>query len=189
MACDQYTPSSWFLPNSSQSDFTSNFTLGSYNWPLISWWGGTPYLLNQKQNWRLLLGWSSDNNAESALSNGHSKEMTTGTGMSSSFSPLTLASSVFKIDLYHSRGVGLYLRLRRESKLGDAEWRHVRLYCASVVVGDGRHRYIVKSKVQDLRYESDRPRSDHHQDQSRLPVATFHCFINFKQCIDYREPK
>ncbi|MCJ1267374.1 hypothetical protein MMC22_007259 [Lobaria immixta] len=76
MACDQYIRSSWFTPNSSQPDFTRAFTLeSSVN---VSWWGGAPSIVNQPQNWRLLLGWFSDDNAESASSKSHSNEMTTG---------------------------------------------------------------------------------------------------------------
>ena len=47
--------------------------------------------------------------------------------------------------------------LQRESILGDAQRRLVRLYYAGVVVGDTyRHRHIGQSEVQDLRSEPDR---------------------------------
>lgn len=82
--CNSYISSGWMLPNSSLSDFTSNWTLGS--WANISWLGDAPYLANQQENWRLILGWFSDNSLGSAFSDGHNYELTS-VGRFSSFSP------------------------------------------------------------------------------------------------------
>ena len=84
MACSQYGPSSWFTPNSSQPDFTSNYTLGSF--VELAWWGGTPYILGQQQDWRLILAWFNDTDIASALSSGRGEAMTS-TGTFSILSP------------------------------------------------------------------------------------------------------
>ena len=66
MECDQVSSSTWFTPNSSQPDFTSNFSLGGR--AILGWWGGTPNfagVANATQEWRLLLGRFNDEDAGS----------------------------------------------------------------------------------------------------------------------------
>ncbi|MCJ1263665.1 hypothetical protein MMC22_003535 [Lobaria immixta] len=78
MACDRYNSSSWIAPNSSLPDFTSNYTLNSS--ARLSWRGDAPYRVDQSSIWRLILGWFSDDNADSAESNSHSTAITAGSG-------------------------------------------------------------------------------------------------------------
>ena len=69
---------------------------------------------------------------------------------------MALAIATFETDLYHLRGVALYVRPHRRSKLGGAQ-RRVQLYYPQYVVGDTNIlRLNVESAVQDLRYEPDR---------------------------------
>ena len=184
MACDLYTPSNWFTPRSSQDNPTSKYTLGSR--VHIAWWGGTPYVINQQQEWSLLLGWFSDNNVGSAVSNGHINEITS-TSTFSSFGRCGSKIADFETDPCRSRWVALYIRLRQESTLGDAQCRLQLYYTRDIVVDSNRHRHIVESEVQDLRSTSDRSKCNYHKDQSRLFVVTLPRFINFKQNIKCRE--
>ena len=158
MACDLYTPSSWFTPSSSQDNLTNKYKLGSR--VHIAWWGGTPYFVNQQQEWSLLLGWFSDNNVGSAVSNGHINEITS-TSTFPSFSRCGGEIADFETDPCRSRGVALYIRLRRESSLGDAQCRLQLYYTRGSVDDRNRHRHIVEPEVQDLRSKPDRSKCNY----------------------------
>ena len=79
--------SSWFKPDSTQPDFTTNYTLDSH--PNISWWGNSAPIREQTQYWKLVLAWASDTSYTDAQSSGHLSEVTEGMNATFSFAILS----------------------------------------------------------------------------------------------------